>query len=106
MASSRIKREKIVVEKTVKLYCKGRHASRICLCNECKDLLSYVKERIDKCIYNENKTVCSKCKLYCYKRSVKEMMKRITKYSSPRMVLWHPIITLRYIIDSYKSTNN
>ncbi|MCK5346806.1 MAG: nitrous oxide-stimulated promoter family protein, partial [Candidatus Heimdallarchaeota archaeon] len=60
-----IKREKKMVEFMVQIYCKGNHKTRGALCLECNEFLEYVKERLDRCPYQEGKTGCGRCGLPC-----------------------------------------
>lgn len=63
--SNRIKREKRVVELMIAIYCQGNHQSSD-LCESCSDLRDYAFKRLLSCPFDEEKPVCSKCKLHCY----------------------------------------
>ncbi|HWP96670.1 MAG TPA: nitrous oxide-stimulated promoter family protein [Syntrophomonadaceae bacterium] len=81
----------------ITIYCHKMHETRRNeLCPECTNLLSYAEKRIDKCVYGDNKPVCSKCAIHCYKSDMRESIKNVMKYSGPRMLLTNPILSLRY----------
>lgn len=93
-------KEKLVVSKMIGIYCKGnRHVSdKNRLCSECKQLEDYAIVRTDKCPFMETKTFCSKCKDSCYKPVMKEKIRQVMKYSGPRLLIYHPILTLKHFV--------
>lgn len=86
------------VELMINLYCRGHHGSTENLCTECRELLDYVKKRLEKCSLKENKPMCSICPVHCYKRDMREKIKAVMKYSGPRMIYRHPILTARHYL--------
>ena len=48
----------------------------------------------------ENKTFCSNCKVHCYKPDMREQIRRVMRYSGPRMIKTHPILAIRHLIES------
>jgi len=71
----------------------GRH-----LCNTCIELLDYVKERLNKCPYGENKGRCSKCKIHCYKPDMREHITEVMRFSGPKMAKKHPLLAIGYLL--------
>ena len=69
---SRIEREKHIIEVMVEIYCKKKHKSKDGLCSECRELLDYSRQRLDKCKFGEQKSYCQKCPIHCYKKDMKE----------------------------------
>ncbi|WP_407426283.1 nitrous oxide-stimulated promoter family protein [Treponema sp.] len=55
----------------IRIFCRGRHKNRSAmknpenLCEECRNLSEYVKERVEKCPFMETKTFCSACRVHC-----------------------------------------
>lgn len=101
-------KERNIVLLMVQLYCKKKHAENTFeksdnLCLECKELLEYVFQRIDKCPFTETKTFCSVCKIHCYKQEMRKKIKNVMKFSGPRMLLRHPFIALNHMIETIKS---
>ncbi len=86
------------VQKMIMIYCHEMHGTeKNQLCAQCSDLFYYAKQRIDKCYYGDQKPVCSKCKVHCYKPEMRNKIKEIMRYSGPRMLLKSPVLSLRYI---------
>lgn len=97
----RMERERSTVEQMIRLYCKGNHGVKRegGLCQKCNELLNYSNERLDRCPYGENKPTCLKCRTHCYEPEMREKIRMVMRYSGPRMLLRHPILTLGHIID-------
>lgn len=45
----------------------------------------------------ETKTFCSACKIHCYRAHRREQIRQVMCYSGPRMLLHHPLMTLRHL---------
>lgn len=95
-------KEKKVVSKMIALYCKKQHKVKEGLCQECRELEEYAKFRSDKCPFMETKTFCSNCKVHCYKPVMREKIRKIMRFSGPRMVFYHPILAISHVIESKK----
>ncbi len=78
------------------LYCRDHHGSKDALCSECQELFDYVKKRLEKCPFKENKPKCSKCTVHCYSPDMREKIKAVMRYSGPRMTYRHPILTCKH----------
>ena len=93
------------VQKMLLIYCRDVHGKSNQLCPECLKLLDYAKQRMDKCVYGGNKPVCSKCPVHCYKPEMREAVKKVMRYSGPRMLWKSPILTAPYMYRKrFKST--
>ena len=97
----KLEKERKVVDLMINLYCKKKHKNK-CLCGECKDLKEYVHFRLSKCPFGENKTFCSNCKSHCYKPFYREKIKEVMRFSGPRMILYHPILAIKHVVESKK----
>lgn len=95
-------REKKVVSLMIRLYCKKKHRTKNGLCEECGKLEEYARLRSDKCPFMETKTFCSNCKVHCYKPEMREKIREVMRFSGPRMVLYHPVLAIRHVIESKK----
>lgn len=93
-------REKKVVSLMIRLYCKKKHQTKDELCEECAALEAYAKLRSDKCPLMETKTFCSNCKVHCYKPEMREKIREVMRFSGPRMMLYHPVLAVRHVIES------
>ena len=47
-------------------------------------------------------TFCSNCKVHCYKPEMREKIREVMRFSGPRMILYHPIMAIRHVIESRK----
>lgn len=98
-------KEKEILELMVRIYCNGNHhekASGEKLCPQCRDLQNYADRKIDACRFMETKTFCSNCKVHCYKKDMRERVKSVMRYSAPRMIMYHPLLAVRHLIESKK----
>jgi predicted amidophosphoribosyltransferase len=81
------------LEVMIKIFCRGHHGNKEELCPDCRELLEYAQKRLDKCPFGENKPRCSDCTVHCYKPEMREKIRAVMKYSGPRMVYKHPVLT-------------
>ncbi len=105
MTDVRVKREreKRIVGEMIMLYCHGNHGTKKkVLCPDCTELLSYAKQRSEKCPFMEQKTFCSNCVVHCYKPDMREKIRRVMRWSGPRMIFHHPLMAIRHVIESKK----
>lgn len=69
-------------------------------CQECQELKSYAQYRLEKCPFKEKNMFCSQCTIHCYQPDKKAQIKQVMRYSGPRMLLYHPILTIRHFLAS------
>lgn len=100
--SDKRQREKEVVSLMIYLYCKKQHHIKNGLCDDCEKLDDYARLRSDKCPFMETKTFCSNCKVHCYKPHMREKIREVMRFSGPRMILYHPVMAFRHLIESKK----
>ena len=82
----------------IEIFCRGKQGSdKGDLCEECKELMEYVKKRVQNCPMMEEKTFCSACKIHCYRGKERENIREVMRYSGPRMLFHHPIAALRHL---------
>lgn len=99
---SKREREKRVVALMIRIYCHKKHGIKEGLCPECETLSQYAAQRSEKCPFMETKTFCSNCKVHCYKPEMREKIRAVMRFSGPRMILYHPIMAIRHLIESKK----
>ena len=87
----------------IELYCRGYHQTQKFLCEECRSLLAYAEDRLDKCPYQEQKPTCAKCPIHCYKPEMRHNVRAVMKYSGPRMIYRHPVEAFRHLMDERRS---
>ena len=100
--SARIDREKRTIAAMVRLYCSDRHAGPDTLCRECKQLLAYAERRLESCPFRESKPACNHCAVHCYAPKMRARVQALMRYSGPRMLLRHPILSLRHLLDKFR----
>ena len=96
----RIEKEKTTIKLMINLYCNKKHKTKGHseeLCEECRELLEYANKRLSFCKFGENKSSCSKCKIHCYKKNMREKVKEIMKFSAPRLIIYDPIELIRHV---------
>ena len=86
-----------MVEQMIRLYCR-RAEGNDALCPACRELLAYAHARLSHCPFGEKKGTCRKCKIHCYKPSMRERMRRVMRYSGPRMLFHHPLAALKHLL--------
>lgn len=97
MTPRRIKEEKAVVEQMIRLYCR-KHEGHARLCPGCMELLAYAHRRLDRCRYGAHKPTCRKCPVHCYRPDMKEKIRTVMRWSGPRMMLCHPLASIRHLL--------
>lgn len=95
-------REKRTVALMIRLYCRKKHGTKKNLCPECEARSQYAMQRSDKCPFMETKTFCSNCRVHCYKPEMREKIREVMRFSGPRMILHHPVMAVRHVIESKK----
>ena len=93
------KRESIVLQEMITLYCRKHHSKNGC-CKQCQELMDYGNMRINNCPFMESKTFCSNCKVHCYKPEMREKIRTVMRYSGPRIIFKHPIMAPWHVITS------
>ncbi|EPL9570116.1 nitrous oxide-stimulated promoter family protein [Providencia rettgeri] len=101
MAGKRINREIKTIEKMINIYEKAHPAS-----SDTPDfyqtLFAYAINRLEKCRYGEEKPACKQCPIHCYQPKMREQMKLVMRWAGPKMLLHHPILAIRHLLDDRK----
>ena len=101
--SDKREKEKKVVDLMIALYCVGNHHGKPdSLCPDCRELTEYANARVDHCPHMATKTFCSNCRTHCYKPEMREKIRRVMRWSGPRMIFHHPIMAVSHVIASRK----
>jgi hypothetical protein len=99
----RLDREYRTMQRMVEIYCAGHHGrARGATCPDCAGFLDYAARRLEKCPYGDDKPVCAKCPIHCYKRAQREQARAIMRYAGPRMALRHPWLSLTHLFDKLR----
>lgn len=89
------KKEKAILLLMLDIY--YAHHKLECNNAEKEIIKNYSFERIDKCPFMATKTFCSKCKVHCYNKEMRMLIKKIMRYSGPRMLFHHPFLLLKHL---------
>jgi predicted amidophosphoribosyltransferase len=95
--SPAIAREKKTVQAMLEIYCVDHHAQVGGLCPECRALLAYSHERLERCPYGDDKPTCRGCPVHCYRPEPREEMRVVMRYAGPRMFRRHPWLALVHL---------
>ena len=66
-------------------------------------ILDFVHEQgglnmyIEKRPFMETKTFSSQCKVHCYKKDKRDQIRKVMRFSGPRMLVYHPIMAIRHL---------
>jgi len=93
-------REKKTIAYMVDIYCNGHHHTTGGeLCPECQKFKDYAFLRLEKCPFQDKKATCGKCLIHCYKPDMKLVVRKVMRYSGPRLLLYHPGLALHHLWD-------
>ena len=100
-----------VMSMMIGIYCCGHHHANRCatsesepsLCPDCRRLLTYAHSRIAACPRMDVKSFCSACPVHCYSHEMRENIREVMRWSGPRMLLHHPLMTLHHMWIDYRS---
>lgn len=103
----RIQREKQTITAMINIYCSNNqcsnhHVVQAPICEQCQHLLDYAHKRLDNCPFHDTKPACNHCQVHCYSQKMKEQVKQVMRYSGPRMILKHPLLSLWHLIDTLR----
>ena len=82
----------------IRLYCRKKEGNKE-LCNNCKALEEYANQRLTACKYGNHKTSCKKCPTHCYRKDMREKIRKVMRFSGPRMLLYHPFEAVRHMFE-------
>jgi len=98
------RREFQTIAVMLSLSCRAHHgATGGALCPACRDLHDYARRRLDRCRFGDDKPTCAHCTVHCYKADMRERIRQVMRWAGPRMLLRHPILSLRHLLDGRAS---
>ena len=96
-------KQKELIPVMIRMYCHGNHHTKgKKMCASCQELTDYALFRLDKCPFKKNKSFCAFCSIKCYKPEYKAEIKKVMKYSGPRMFWTHPIFSMSHVVQMIK----
>ena len=52
--------------------------------------------------HSGEKTFCSACKIHCYRNDMAEKIRKVMRYSGPRIIFHHPILATTHVYTTIK----
>ena len=98
-ASDRLRREAQTIQAMISLYCRETHRPESKLCADCAELLAYAQQRLERCPFAVDKPTCANCPVHCYRPDMRERVRTVMRYAGPRMLLHHPLLAMRHLMD-------
>jgi len=95
-------REEKTIRAMIAIYCEDHHQTRGELCPDCTALFEYAQARLNKCPWGENKPVCAKCTIHCYRPAMREEVRKVMRYAGPKMLLRHPVLAIDHLLRERK----
>ena len=100
MDSKRLIREKTTIHALLLIYCAHHHrVESDQLCTKCKTVFDYAIKRLSACPFQGQKPTCANCTIHCYNSDMQDKVRKIMRYSGPRLIFKHPILAIYHIID-------
>ena len=96
MIKRSVQREMQTIEAMIRIYCLHHHNQDIC--SECSSVLTYSFARIEKCQFGPDKPACNQCTVHCYSPKMREKVKEVMRFSGPKMMWKHPVLTLHHLL--------
>ena len=98
--NKRISRELKTIQLMIKMYCHHHHVKND-ICEQCNQLIDYSIDKTLNCKFGADKPACSSCPVHCYKPSRREEIRKVMRYSGPRIIFIHPYLAITHMIDKY-----
>ena len=86
---NKIEREKQTVRKMIELYSR-HHLHQDNLSEDYQHLADYAWQRLDHCRFGERKPVCKACPIHCYAPKEREEIRKVMRWTGPRMMIYAP----------------
>ena len=94
-------REFKTIAAMLRMYCRAHHdAKGAVLCPACVALHDYAQRRLERCVFGEAKPTCVNCQVHCYSANMRERVRQVMRWAGPRMLLRHPLLAIRHLIDN------
>ncbi len=92
----KVSKEKKIVYLMIEIYSKHHDKKELKDNEEMLQLLNYAYKRLDHCPFKDKKSFCSICKIHCYEKTMREKIKKVMRYSGPRIIIYHPILFIKH----------
>ena len=98
----RFRRERKTIGAMIAIFCRDHHASARDLCPECSALFAYAEQRLDNCPFGDDKPICAKCPIHCYKPATREQIRDVMRYAGPRILFRRPVLAIFHLLEGRK----
>ena len=96
-----VPKEKENIRKTFGVYCNANHGTTDNkLCPKCTALLTTVMLKIQRCPYGIAKPICDACETPCFGEVPTNEFRNIMKAGQKKMLLSHPLMTVKHKLAS------
>jgi hypothetical protein len=99
--NNKANRELKTIELMINMYCRDNHNQENAPCAKCQEIYIYSCEKIRNCKLGSKKTTCAKCSIHCFKPGSRDAIRRIMRYSGPKMIFKHPVLAVCHLFDSF-----
>lgn len=83
------------------IYCKHHHTDGASqLCQDCLPVYEYAVARLHRCPFQDTKPTCGNCLIHCYNSDMQKKIRKVMRFSGPRLLWVHPLLALYHIFDS------
>jgi hypothetical protein len=96
---ARLRREQRTIAAMLRIYCRDHHGTPDGLCDDCEGLGAYAAQRLRACPFQAEKPACNHCEVHCYSTGMRERVRTVMRYAGPRMLLQHPLLAIRHLLD-------
>jgi hypothetical protein len=97
MTSDKLKKDKRTVAFMIAFYCRHKEGNKT-LCHSCSELLDYAFTRLERCRYGKKKPSCKTCPTHCYSPEMRNNIRKVMRYSGPRMFLYAPYTAIKHFL--------
>lgn len=92
----RIEEDKQSIRRMVRLYSR-HHLRQETPSEEWVRLADYACRRLDHCRFGEDKPACKDCPVHCYRPEMREQIRKVMRWTGPRMIFYSPKATFRHL---------
>ena len=83
----------------------SKHHPEAGLCADCEALRDSALRRIERCAFQPDKPSCGRCPVHCYRPEMRERIRGVMRFASPRMLISAPLAAARHLVRSHRKPN-
>ena len=88
------------MRKMIELYC-HHHLGQDTMPEQYERLAEYACQRLDHCVYGEEKTPCEDCPSHCYEPTQRKLLQEVIHWAEPRMIIYSPKDAIRRLVQKF-----